>query len=293
MQHYSLSPQPPYQPIQQPIETNYWTQEPAHAQAYPSDITLENNSCDFGNIPADLFQPEEIFQLDQPIKPDYVYMTDSRMGNEVARSPPTLLDLGSGTIQHRELKTEDYWPQTGVGFMNDDSNASSNSRYNLNQSPDIPKIVNNNVVPSYEASKVDPASYVVQPKPTSSSVYDHNLMDVPEFKTENHYDLNAPSAKYLHGNTESFLHNFQNYQSTTKNLIKPNYQEYIDLGQYNDYANFLNIYENKVTHSDNMFNDLDFRIANSCNFNDSIMDYTSQCYDNVTNPQLWCTFNFQ
>ncbi|KAI4464707.1 glial cells missing related/glide [Holotrichia oblita] len=84
-----------------------------------------------------LFQPEEIFQLDQPIKPDFVQQ------NDIARSPPTLLDLGSGTI-HREFKTEEYWQQNITNLVSDDSNNSSNSRLYFNSSPDNSQISLNN-----------------------------------------------------------------------------------------------------------------------------------------------------
>lgn len=45
----------------------------------------------FSPLSGDLFQPDEIFQLDHPIKTTEPVATNS--------SPPTLLDLGSGTIE--------------------------------------------------------------------------------------------------------------------------------------------------------------------------------------------------
>ncbi|XP_048521034.1 transcription factor glial cells missing isoform X1 [Dendroctonus ponderosae] len=298
VQHFPTSPQT-YQPEPQHLNS-YWTQEPAHAQAYPSEmVNLESAAYDFSNIPADLFQPEEIFQLDQPIKPDYVYVqgsTDVRGGiNDLTRSPPTLLDLGSGTIQ-RGLKTEDYWPQTNVNFLNDDSNTSSNSRYNVSQSPDVPKILNNNSVCPLDQNfysnqpKLDSANYnqtVLHSKPSSSAVYDDALMDITEFKTENpHFDLHISDTKLptYFNNSENFQQNFQHFQNPQK-AMKPNYQEFVDLNQYSDYTNFLNVFDNKVNHPSencNVFSDLDFRITSS-SFSDSLVDYSGQNYDNVTN----------
>lgn len=46
----------------------------------------------FSPLSGDLFQPEEIFQLDQPIKPPMQCINSS---------PPTLLDLNNGTIGHK------------------------------------------------------------------------------------------------------------------------------------------------------------------------------------------------
>lgn len=115
-------------------------QEPPHAQSYPTETGF-----DFASISTELFQPEEIFQLDQPLRPEYQTTTDS-----VARSPPTLLDLGSGTI-HREFKSSDYWNQ----LMNDDnSNNSSCSRFNLTSSPDSSQMLNNNMIPPNQGLNV-------------------------------------------------------------------------------------------------------------------------------------------
>lgn len=262
-------------------------------------VNLESAAYDFSNIPADLFQPEEIFQLDQPIKPDYVYVqgsTDVRGSvNDLARSPPTLLDLGSGTIQ-RGLKTEDYWPQTNINFLNDDSNTSSNSRFNVSQSPDVPKILNNNSACPLDQNfysnqpKIDAANYnqtVLQSKPSSSAVYDDALMDITEFKTESpHFDLHISDTKVptYFNNSENFQQNFQHFQNPQKTM-KPNYQEFVDLNQYSDYTNFLNVFDNKVNHPSencNVFSDLDFRITSS-SFSDNLVDYSGQNYDNVTN----------
>ncbi|XP_066140710.1 transcription factor glial cells missing-like isoform X2 [Euwallacea fornicatus] len=299
-QHFPTSPQGYQQTPSSQSADSYWSQESAHVQTYPSDMTtLDNPPYDFSGISAELFQPEEIFQLDQPIKPDYVYVsgaTDVRPGsNDLARSPPTLLDLGSGTI-HREMKTEEYWPQSGVGFLNDDSNTSSNSRFNVSQSPDVPKVLNNNsVVPIDQgfysnSSKIDSMNYGISSgshiKSSTSSVYDQSgLMEIGEFKSENsHLEpgiTNSKLPQYFY-NVDHFNQSFQNCQGAPKTM-KSNYQEFIDLGQYSDYANFLNVYENKMGHENaNVLNDLDFRIASS-SFNDGLVDYNGQNFNGVTN----------
>lgn len=178
------------------------------------------------------------------------------------------------------------------------SSTSSNSRFNVSQSPEVPKILNNNSVAPLEqsfyanASKIDPVDFnssILHSKASSSSVYEQNsLMDITEFKSEApHFDLNIADTKIpgYFGNSENFHQNFQNYHNSTPKTLKPNYQEYIDLAQYSDYTNFLNIYENKVSHTGencNVFGDLDFRIAGS-SFSDNLVDYSGQNYDNVTN----------
>ncbi|RZF33954.1 hypothetical protein LSTR_LSTR010437 [Laodelphax striatellus] len=59
----------------------------------------------------DLFQPEEIFQLDQPLR----NIDFGGQPQDSSKSPPTLLDLGSGTIHRSCPKTENenYWMLPG------------------------------------------------------------------------------------------------------------------------------------------------------------------------------------
>ncbi|KAF5307854.1 hypothetical protein FQR65_LT06586 [Abscondita terminalis] len=140
--HQQYTPHSPstYQPINQQLDS-YWTQEPLHAQSYPLEGMVNvNNQYDFANISGDLFQPEEIFQLDQPIRTEFPQQNST---DSFSRSPSTLLDLGSGTI-HKEFKSEDYWNHNLSTMMNDDSNNSTCSRYNLVSSPDTsqPSIYN-------------------------------------------------------------------------------------------------------------------------------------------------------
>ncbi|KAJ8968702.1 hypothetical protein NQ314_002157, partial [Rhamnusium bicolor] len=164
---------------QQPqIFDTYWTQEPAHAQSYSTEMgTSLSQQYDFNSISTDLFQPEEIFQMDQPIKPDFVQTSD------IARSPSTLLDLGSGTI-HREFKTEDYWnPNISNMLINDDSNNSSNSnsRFNLSQSPDSSQLVLNSNLSQVEQNlyieaKIDDLPFSLQKISLQSTTCDREQL---------------------------------------------------------------------------------------------------------------------
>lgn len=67
-------------------------------QEVSSDMQYE-----FHALTNDIFQPEHIFQLDQPIRP-----TDTAFSNESNKSPTTVLDLGSGTIQESSFKIEPH-----------------------------------------------------------------------------------------------------------------------------------------------------------------------------------------
>ncbi|KAL2745094.1 hypothetical protein V1477_006511 [Vespula maculifrons] len=109
---------------QQPSNESYWLPDTIPIQdntvgyCLPNQIPQEASYPEFPTFSSDLFQPEEIFQLDQPLRPDFP--TNSQ---DIARSPPTLLDLGSGTIkyevkQHNQEQT--YWNQ----FLSEDSSSS-------------------------------------------------------------------------------------------------------------------------------------------------------------------------
>ncbi|XP_063976980.1 uncharacterized protein LOC135162443 [Diachasmimorpha longicaudata] len=131
----------PYQPPQhQPnfyqqqtitTETPFWLQEPqqSHQETtlgynLPNQVPQEPSYPDFPVFQGELFQPEEIFQLDQPLRPDF------QNSQEAARSPPSLLDLGSGMIKYEVSKQpqEAYWHQ----LLSDDS---SSSHLSLSQAP--------------------------------------------------------------------------------------------------------------------------------------------------------------
>lgn len=104
-------------------DTPYWlqdtvpTQENALGYNLSNQIPQEATYPDFPPFTGELLQPEEIFQLDQPLRPEF-----NMNSQEVARSPPTLLDLGSGTIKYELKQHQDqaYWNQ----FLSEDSSSS-------------------------------------------------------------------------------------------------------------------------------------------------------------------------
>lgn len=105
-------------------EGPYWLQdappqENTVAYCLPNQVPQEASAYgDFPPFAGDLFQPEEIFQLDQPLRPDF-----PANPQDVARSPPTLLDLGSGTIKYevkQQSQDQTYWNQ----FLSEDSSSS-------------------------------------------------------------------------------------------------------------------------------------------------------------------------
>lgn len=238
MQYGSLSPENSYQQPHQVMEP-YWLQEPTHAQTYPTELTtpaVGNSQYDFASFPNELFQPEEIFQLDQPIKPDLGDQSQS----DVAHSPPTLLDLGSGTI-HREFKNEDYWNQSISTIMNDDSNSSS--RFNTNPSPDNNNVFNYNLQ-SYQTVKMDG---------NQSWYFNHDVS-----ANKNPTDVAADCKMFFAENAlaNTFESNFQNIKQTYRASGGCD-EKFVDMPQYVDYSSILDAYENKMS-----TNDLDFRINN-------------------------------
>ncbi|CAK9828510.1 Transcription factor glial cells missing [Anthophora retusa] len=124
---------PPYQqshhhqtamyPQQTTNDTSYWLQDTVPQQEnnlgynLPNQVPQEASYPDFPPFTGELLQPEEIFQLDQPLRPEFPMNSQ-----EVARSPPTLLDLGSGTIKYEIKQHQDqaYWNQ----FLSEDSSSS-------------------------------------------------------------------------------------------------------------------------------------------------------------------------
>lgn len=112
-------------------EAPYWTQEPvqpveaALGYCLPNQITPQETSyypsSDYPTDNAygsDLFQPDEVFQLDQPIKSELSVNNNV----EMTRSPPSLLDLGSGTIKYEMSETDPNfsWSQ----LLSEDSSSS-------------------------------------------------------------------------------------------------------------------------------------------------------------------------
>lgn len=104
-------------------DSPYWLQDAPPQEntvgyCLPNQVPQEASYGDFPPFAGDLFQPEEIFQLDQPLRPDF-----PSNSQEVARSPPTLLDLGSGTIKYevkQQSQDQNYWNQ----FLSEDSSSS-------------------------------------------------------------------------------------------------------------------------------------------------------------------------
>ncbi|CAD1476671.1 unnamed protein product, partial [Heterotrigona itama] len=106
-----------------PNDTPYWLQDTVPSQEnalgynLANEVPHEASYPDFPSFTGELLQPEEIFQLDQPLRPEFTMNSQ-----EVARSPPTLLDLGSGTIKYEMKQHQDqaYWNQ----FLSEDSSSS-------------------------------------------------------------------------------------------------------------------------------------------------------------------------
>lgn len=103
------------------------------APAFMASHQLHNNTTEtnviypFSPLSGDLFQPEEIFQLDQPIKPPMECIN---------ASPPTLLDLNNGTIGHK-LSCTNRSGQFSTEVMSD-------SFYNINDESTSSSPHNNN-----------------------------------------------------------------------------------------------------------------------------------------------------
>ena len=88
-------------------------------------------SCqDFPSFHGDLFQPEEIFQLDQPLRPSDQEQTNCE------RSPTIILDLGNGTNVKNSVKFEQegVWTNQNQLGIADDGSSNDCTRYS-NLSP--------------------------------------------------------------------------------------------------------------------------------------------------------------
>lgn len=270
--HYHQNHSPSsYQPASN-IE-QYWTQESAsNVQQFQHDLNLNGQQYDFNGISTDLFQPEEIFQLDQPIKPDYV-----QIQNDIARSPPTLLDLGSGTI-HREYKSEEYWQQQNLtNLVNDDnSNNSSSSRLYFNSSPDNSQISLNNSPAlsqtdiNYLGIKLDDAYTIPKYEyynQMQEQEYENQFPDISDTKlffndeqnVNNHYEMQYPKSVYRNCNFEG------------------RFPEKYDAPQFVDYTKILNVCENKITTNEAIFNEIDLKI-NTFNSN---FHYSGETFENL------------
>lgn len=141
-----------------PADSSYWSAPHPHPHSHPQQEevllgnsylynpttheTAESQTFDFAPMTGDIFQPEEIFQLDQPLRPDYQTFQEQPNHSELANSPPTFIDLGSGAIHKDNFKSEEsYWmhcQQNSDHFIisNDDSNFSNSSQLNTSCSPE-------------------------------------------------------------------------------------------------------------------------------------------------------------
>lgn len=103
---------------------SYWLQEPLPDNTEPFFDSTSSTSMSYDfSLTNELFQPEEIFQLDQPLRANEF---TAHVGTNASKSPTTLLDLGSGTIHRSTLKKEPepYWMLPASSANVDDSNSS-------------------------------------------------------------------------------------------------------------------------------------------------------------------------
>lgn len=114
-QHYSGYQPDTLYPAMQPTAESY----PSNAQIPQTANASQELYNQYSPYSNDILQPEEIFQLDQPLR-----ATQSMAASQTA-SPPTLLDLGSGNI---EQKPNVYELSDSYYSLNDDN--STNSSYN-------------------------------------------------------------------------------------------------------------------------------------------------------------------
>lgn len=259
MPHQQYTPHSPsssYQTMNMQMLDSYWIQEPVHAQSYPTDVSGNtNNQYDYTNISGDLFQPEEIFQLDQPLRPEFA----QNCNTDLARSPPTLLDLGSGTI-HREYKNEDYWNQNLSTIMNDDSNNSSCSRFNLTGSPDASQTTlpsSNIPVPHHDINYIG-----MHKSPPHSHFHQDNYDEF--YKNSTNVLETAGESKLFY--SEENLHNFDCFIDTKQvyrgyNLDGKLQEKCTDPPQFVDYSTLF--YDNKGYSDTSTMNDFDFRFSNN------------------------------
>jgi hypothetical protein len=187
--------------------------------------------------------------------------------------------LGSGTI-HREFKSEEYWSQNMTTMINDDSNNSGSSRFNLSQSPDNTHLgLNNNLVPSaqnqyMEGAKIDELNYGVQK--SAQNYFQQTAMLDADYKNQGNFEIIADNKVYF----DESLQNFDGFQKG-KGYMSNYKEKYIDLGQYAEYNNFLSVYDGNKINDSAMFGDLDFRI-NNCAPGASNLHYSHDNFDLIT-----------
>ncbi|XP_044001575.1 transcription factor glial cells missing-like [Aphidius gifuensis] len=214
--------------LQEPIQNHHHHHEDTLGYCLPSQVPQEpsypfipNEDGDFATLfPSsdDLFQPEEIFQLDQPLRSDYTQNSQDILGT---RSPPSLLDLGSGIIkyeianknddqqqqqhhqhqqqhqqQQQHLHYHHYWPQ----IMSDDSNSSCSIQTN-DKSINYSQFNNNNNIKNYTTD--ESAKY----KLTNTNNNYINCYDKPPIKQRK---FSADNQEQLYWNQDNNKLNYQN-----------------------------------------------------------------------------------
>ncbi|KAK0082579.1 hypothetical protein PV325_010160, partial [Microctonus aethiopoides] len=207
-----------------PNDPPFWFQDPISHQdntlgyCLPNQVPQEASYPDFGAFTNDLFQPEEIFQLDQPLRPDFPINSQ-----DITRSPPTLLDLGTGTIKYEDKSTQNqqhgYWQQ----FLSDDS-SSSHLSLSQNQSDDTNNFTNfdtNKELIDYNNRRV--------------SCLNHNSF--------NNYDKSLIEKE--RNNEQTYWNNENRLQFSTQYNVNKNIEnDDINHSRYNDINNIKNCNQN-------------------------------------------------
>lgn len=159
---------------QQTQESLFWMPENTQTQdSYylPNQISQETSYHEFPSYMGDFFQPEEIFQLDQPLKTEF-----SMSSQDVTRSPPTLLDLGSGTIKYETEKVspdQAYWNQL---FSEDSSSSHLSLSQTHDERYDVFETAKSN---GFISKRTASSSYNV----TKDTNHNHTLNTVPNYSS--------------------------------------------------------------------------------------------------------------
>lgn len=250
------------------------------SETHLNQIYLNNNNnqipsqeaYEFSPLTGDLFQPDEIFQLDQPIKAANLgnsNINNTSIGsttnirnistsnsNNQTSSPTTLLDLGSGTINTPNNDTY-------ISLATDESNASS--RHNQNDSPTANNINNNTFNNTYLLNNFNNSSATIT-DPLVREYYDDNS------DNQNYYSVQAATAvrqdssnsavkitkEYLNYN-ELPRTNYQNHLDNNgnpqiKNCIKKNIKSDVNEFYYDGNTNYSNGYYGGVNNLNATYN---------------------------------------
>lgn len=252
------------------------------SETHLNQIYLNNNNnnqipsqeaYEFSPLTGDLFQPDEIFQLDQPIKAanlgnsninntSIVSTTNIRnistsKSNNQTSSPTTLLDLGSGTINTPNNDTY-------ISLATDESNASS--RHNQNFSPTTNNINNNTFSNTYLLNNFNNSSTTIS-DPLAREYYDGNS------ENQIYYSVQAATAvrqdssnsavkitkEYLNYNELPLCTNYQNHLDNSvnpqiKNCIKKNIKSDVNEFYYDGNTNYSNGYYGGVNNLNATYN---------------------------------------